>query len=224
MTSFKTTNWKYFRKTIDRDINITENFRNEGEIETEVEKLTNIITKAAKLHSRQVKVMPGKIKISDNTKILIHTRNQLRKIYQRHPNPFLKTDINYISTHIRKEIKQTINKEWENTLTQIQPGENRVLWRIAKAFRRTCSNIPTITENNRDYMTDEEKSNIIADTLEMTQINNEKSPLDNTVQNKILTDLASTNNRIHIKKTTFPEIKKLIKLLPNNKAPGHDTI
>lgn len=73
-------------------------------------------------------------------------------------------------------------------------------------------------------MTDEEKSNIIADTLEMIQINNEKSPLDNTVHNKILTDIALTNNRIYIKKNTFPEIKKLIKLLPNNKAPGKDTI
>lgn len=225
-TSFNATDWNFFRKTIDRLVTTKENYTCTEEIETEVGKITEAIKTAKAKHGKTIKITPGKVQISDNTRILIQIRNKLRKTYQRTPHPSLKADINDISKQIRTDIKQTINNEWEKTLEGIEPGENRALWRIAKSFRKPTSIIPTITENNIDYMTDLEKSNIIAETLEQTQTNNEKSPIENTVRNKIsnLGAINGTEQNKKYEKTSFRELKTLIKCLPNHKAPGHDLI
>ena len=222
ITSYKYTNWNEFRHTLDKNININNKIKNTTDIDNAIQTLTDAIIKTKHKHTRKINVNNNKLDLDNEIKDMIKTRNKLRKLHHKYKNDVIKTDVNRLNRLIRQKTKQQLNQQWEKTLQEIKPGD-KALWRIAKSFKNTYETIPTMTKNNQIYMTNDEKANLIADSIESTQQNNQTSTMDDIVQETINKNLHTIDNH-NIKLTSPQEIKSIIQKLPNNKAPGLDDI
>lgn len=225
VTTYKNTDWDKFRQQISDMTVINNNINNPQDIEREVKILTNNLIQAKKIHSEQIQTNPNKIEIDQVTMNLIKLRNRLRKEYQRTLRRETKQEINRISRAIKNKINQCLNQKWQKTLTEIKPSD-RAFWRITKSFKKRTETIPMITANNITYLTDKEKADIISETLEKIQKNEEKSRLENHVTGTVEDYLNShpASNQATIQLTSPRELEIVIKQLPNNKAPGSDQV
>jgi hypothetical protein len=84
--SYKNTDWKQFRNTLDTLIKINPKITT-SEIDTEITKLTTTLIRARNKHSKRIKIKPGKSTIPQY-EILEHIRirNKTRKLFQRTGN------------------------------------------------------------------------------------------------------------------------------------------
>lgn len=224
ITSYKDTDWTELRNFLNEKITINNKITTKEEIDIEVDLLTKNLTNAKDVFTKKIKIRPDKIELDDEIIELIKIRNQTRKIFQQTRQPEIKTTINQLNRTIKRKIREQLNKKWEKTLDELKPGD-RALWRISKSFRKSYAKIPTLTKNNINYMTDKDKANIIGDTLQETQTNNQKSCKDPEVTETIdnLNEITTVDPKT-IVLTNPKEIKKIIKRLPKNKAPGVDNI
>lgn len=220
--SYKNTDWTAFRHTLNQQVVINTKIDTANDIDKEVELFTTQLQAAQSAHSQKVKVGHNKTQLDDETKRLIQIRNRLRKLYQRTLWQHIKPDINKLNRVIRNKIRLCVNKKWETTLENIKPGD-RTLWRITKCFKTAKETIPTLTKNNNHYFTDNEKANLIGETLETIQRNNEKSCLEQEVTSTI-EEFFKYDAHEESERTNPSELRTLIRKLPNNKAAGHDNI
>lgn len=225
VTTYKNTNWDAFRKTLSDKTVINNQVNTPESIDAEVQLLSQNILQIKNQYSQQININPNKIELDQDIMTLIKTRNRMRKEYQRSLRREIKQVVNRISRAIKSKINRCLNQKWEKTLQEVKPGD-RTLWRITKSFKNPTQTIPTITKNNLTYLTDKEKADIISETLENTQKNNEPSRIENDVTKTINEYLDNhpypDPNTIQL--TNPLELKILIKKLPNNKAPGPDKI
>lgn len=225
ITTYKNTNWEKFREDLSEKTVINNNINSPADIDRELEILTQNMQQCKNKHCKQMKIDPNKIDLDQYIIDLIKYRNRIRKVYQRTLQVEIKHEINKTNRTIRNKIKQSVNKKWEKTLQELKPGD-RTLWKITKSYKTQKDLIPTITRNNETYLTDKEKADIISETLENIQKNNEKSTIENQVKNTI----TNFNNEINtldpetIKLTNPKEVQTIIKELPSHKAPGADKI
>lgn len=223
-TSYKTTDWVKFRKTLNNNININKKIKTNSDVDMALAELTSAIINTKNKHTKQIKINFSKLDLSQEIKNLIKARNALRRLDHRRVIQTIKPDINKLNKVIRQKIRQQLNQQWEDTLKSLKPGD-KSLWRITKSFRHKKENIPTLIKDNTNYMSDKQKADLIADSIEAVQQNNNISPLDNTVRQSVI-ELQNKNDRPkkRIKLTSPQEIKQTIRKLPNNKAPGQDNI
>lgn len=222
VTSYKDTNWASFRKTLDQRININNKIKTTEDIDNELQKFTDNLTKTKITHSKLIKIGQRNIQLDDEIKNLIRIRNRIRKKYQQTFWQHLKTDINKLNRIIRTKIRDCVNKKWEKTLENVKPGD-RTLWRITKSLKTSQIKIPTLTKDDIEYYTDKQKADVISQTLEEVQMNRLKSSVENKVTDTI-NKFFEIEHGNDLPLTSPRELRSIIKKLPTKKAPGHDNI
>lgn len=224
ITSYKDTNWPLLRQELNEKIQINNKIDSTDKIDTEVEKLTTTIQKIKNKFTNKIQINTNKLELTEEIRELIKHKNNMRKLYQQqYCNQNLKTYINQISRIVRNKLKQMLNDKWGKTLEDIKPND-RALWRISKALRKTQQQIPTLTKNDKTYMTDKEKADVIGETLQNIQRNEARSIIEEEVLRTVNGHLQTPIDCSKVKLTKPNEIVEIIKKLPNQKAPGIDEI
>lgn len=224
ITSCKDTDWTLLQQELNEKIQINNKIDSTDKIDTEVEKLTTTIQKIKNKFTNKIQINTNKLELTEEIRELIKHKNNMRKLYQQqYYNQNLKTYINQISRIVRTKVKQVLNDKWGKTLEDIKPND-RALWRISKALRKTQQQIPTLTKNDKTYMTDKEKVDVIGEALQNMQRNEARSIIEEEVLRTVNEHLQRPIDCSKVKLTKPNEIVEIIKKLPNQKAPGIDEI
>lgn len=126
---------------------------------------------------------------------------------------------------IKEKIKQYRNNKWTNQLKKLKPADSS-LWKMVKIFKNDYNALPTLKNNDQEACTDGGKAEMLAKQFEGVHNAN----LENTSeQNRIEKETIEKINKMEIKDTnnlrvTPHDILKVIRKLPNKKAPGNDGI
>lgn len=223
------TDWDNYRKSLESETIINNNMPNHSSIQKEITKLSELIITAFNKETTRKVVKDHNLKLPEDLKNLIREKNRLRRINQRTNSPQIKNYINELKNLKNMSINSIKSANWEQTLRKITPQNPRNLWRIAKALKRknNSMNIPALQSPHGLALTDKEK----ADTLAETLLNTHKLTL-NKSNNLTIAEVERAIKNFYKKQITTPyedlttpaEIKKYIKTLKSNKAPGEDKI
>ncbi|GFW08281.1 RNA-directed DNA polymerase from mobile element jockey [Trichonephila clavipes] len=156
---------------------------------------------------------------------LIYLKNKVKRKYNKTLNPLHKANY-YRLQELKKALKKNSQKSWTKRLEALNTTDNS-LCQCQKFFRKKRSNIPNLNSSCIAY-NDEQKANLFALTLKNNFIENKRPddkiyPIDDNITNT-LEDFLSHSPPFPIAPTNPDEITDYVRRLPNNKAPGSDSI
>lgn len=225
--NYKTCNWKKFRERINNNITINNTINSKGEIDREITKITNAIITARNSTTRLIKRQPKENIIPSEVKHLIQFKNRLKKRWQRTRSNADRLRLNAIQETITEKLMDFRDKVWRDRISNLTHKDSSI-WTMTKLLTRPYDPIPSIKTPTNVIYTDAAKAAAFTEHL----ANICTSPPNLTERQQRITDdvnaMPSTNripNRAYGKLfTDFEELRKIIKQLPNNKAPGLDEI
>lgn len=229
LTSYKHTDWSAFRKELNTHIIINNQINTTQDIDTEIQKLTDIINTLKHKHTKQIIINTNRDPFPQHITQLITRRNNIRKHWQRTQNLQYREQMKELNKEIRKEISNWSNEKWQNKLNSLNTKDYS-LWKFTKSLKRKNIYIPTLTHNNSTYFTDEEKANAIGEIFEQVHVLDAHTDTQHfehvtqTVHNYINTPHITDKKILHTYYTTPTKLKTIIKKLTTNKAPGPDLI
>ena len=155
--SYKNTNWKEFRETLDKHITINDEINDPDELDKELDELITAIRKATKQHVQRIKVKNNEKPTPD----LIKQRNRQRRQNQRTGDATLRNELRRTNATITAELKKDKNERWKKTLENLKRSDNSI-WKMAKAFKKRYYAIPPLNTPNGEAITDAEKAETLA--------------------------------------------------------------
>ncbi|GFW47041.1 probable RNA-directed DNA polymerase from transposon BS [Trichonephila clavipes] len=223
-----TTCWSAFRKHLKNEIKLFDyaKINNESTLEEKVAKFADAVSSAHNLASKPIKNTRHNY-TPQHINYLITCKNKARKLYQQTLNTIHKTEANRLQKLIKKEIRIHAQNTWNAKLESLETQDNS-LWHMQKYFRKKRSDIPNLTGPNGIASNDEQKANLIANTLIDNYTENKRpgkhttnidSDVTNTLKRFFTTPLSSP-----ISPTDPDEICEYMKKQKNSKAPGIDNI
>jgi hypothetical protein len=231
--SYKKTDWKIFRDTLNSAIQINNSIPDITALEQAVVKFTKIIQKAIEINTYKVTLNKNQESeiITPQVKEKIKNRNKLKRIWQRTQHPGIKEQINKLNHKIRNEIKTNRSNVWDKKLEDIKINDD-TLYKISKLLKKKRAPLGVIRDGSRAAITDAERAELLSchyskihdlllDTRPMTD---EQKLIMDTINKFSQTNFACDETYFKNYQTSPQEIKQKIKLLPNKKAPGEDEI
>ncbi|GBL94713.1 putative RNA-directed DNA polymerase from transposon X-element [Araneus ventricosus] len=164
--------------------------------------------------------------IHPNIKDLIKTRNKTKKDWQNLRNPSIKTELHRIEKLIKKLENVSRQKDKTDELKTLNP-ENDTLWTKAKIMRRKAQKIPALKGKFKLALSDPDKAETIALSLEKKLFLNNLSHSETEEEVNESANNFSPQLTIMIKMTTlivFNLLLLIIKKLNIKKACGRDGI
>ncbi|GFW87502.1 probable RNA-directed DNA polymerase from transposon X-element [Trichonephila clavipes] len=218
--------WSAFHNNLDNNIHFADilNIKNPHTLEEKITQFTDAVRSA---HSQASKPIINKVHsyTPQHIRNLITLKNRARKLYHNTLNPIYRTEANRLQAHIKKQIKIHTQQVWNDRLKALNTRDNSI-WQIQKNFRKSKSNMPTLTHASGIATSDDQKANALANSFKSNYTENKRpdnftnnidsdvtSTLENFFANPPPTPLAPTNT---------DEVITYIKKLKNDKAPGHD--
>ncbi|GFT66249.1 probable RNA-directed DNA polymerase from transposon X-element [Trichonephila clavipes] len=117
--------------------------------------------------------------VQGELKELIKDRNKARKTWQQSRHPQHKTELNRLQNIIKRKIYHYRQQAWEDNLLTLNAEDNS-LWGIAKAFRKKTSPISALNGPTGIALSDTNKTEVIAHSLESQfQLNDIHNPHNN---------------------------------------------
>lgn len=222
---YKNTDWGKFREILDSQICINNHITSPEALEYEVSKFTQAVLNARDKTTKKLTFKPTE-SLPPHIKELIKYKNRIRKRFQSHRNPLDNELTKQLTTEIKNNLRMFNNDQWDERLKNAKPNDN-TLWKLTKMYKKKHNEIPTLTQNSTDYITDEQKSNLIANTLQ--EIHNSEAPDEDFHKNikKIVSEYLNSNHNLENSRkflTNPKEVKAIIQKLPLSKAPGPDNI
>lgn len=225
-------NWVEYRSYLDKNISLTSTTYNSiNSIDKAVDQLQFAI-----LMSHEINVPSGPSSVKRYTlprrvKVLISTKNKLRKMAAKEMNPITKMqinkDINIIKTKIKFQIHIYNDKIWNDKLAQID-NPSTDIWRIVKSLTYKPSVIPPLKyESGQLTASPAEQCKLLADTFHNNMSLTMNWPSDNITEAAVN---KSSNKLDNVKDFTPPnlvrprEVIKSIRKLKSRKSPGVDII
>lgn len=227
ITSYKHTDWKAFRRTLDTNIIITPQISTPTELDTQVTLYTRALTHAKHKHTQQVTIDYTRDNLPNEIIDLIKLKNRLRKQWQRQPDPDTKTLINTYNKTIRTLIYTHRNTIWQTKLAGVKTSDN-TLWQLAKRFKCKRAGIPTLNEGNQLAETDDKKADLLARTFAAVHDLPDNDEVQSDIEESVFEYLSQTaapdQQYFRYNMTTPAEVAKILRALPENKAPGPDAL
>ncbi|GFU39655.1 hypothetical protein TNCV_2802581 [Trichonephila clavipes] len=118
-------------------------------------------------------------------------KNRARKMHQITLNPIYKTESNRLQAKIKKELKKHSQETWKNRLLSLNTQDNS-FWNIQNFFKNKRVDIPALHTASGVAITDEQKANLIVNTLKDNFTENTR-PAD--FSNSIDSDVTSSLER-----------------------------
>lgn len=214
-------NWISFKQKLNLSINHQIQIISIDTLEIAVENLTSSIQQSINTEIPLVKIKP--YKISKTVSDLIDRKKNLIKIWRHHRLPFIKTEINYLSKTISKQIFLEYNDLFTKRLEKCN-NNLRNIHKVIKSHSSSKILLPPFLQNGHTINNPKTKVEIIAKYFynihnsidHRQQTNNPTKDIDAFL--KAYQPLPNTTH------TSPKKLKNIIKFLPNNRAPGHDGI
>ncbi|GFW07221.1 probable RNA-directed DNA polymerase from transposon X-element [Trichonephila clavipes] len=218
------TNWPLFSKQLNTKlslINYPPNSINSGtDIDQKISEFTETVSAAHSHASRPIETL-HKSYTPPHIHNLIKQKNQYRNLYHRTLDPHYKTLYNRAQKNVKKELRNYSNDNWTARLQALNAQDNS-LWAVQKFLKNKRSDIPPLNCSTGTAVIDNQKANILAESIldnftENSRPNNDDELINNTV-NSFLSLPPPTE-------TAYPsEIISYIKNANSKKAPGNDGI
>jgi len=106
----------------------------------------------------------------------------------------------------------------------MHPGESNLWKETKRLLNQEINIIPPLRTDSNLVITDIDKCNVFSDILHLTFSHNHLGNLNNDSRVKLALEQPDYSVQKCIGYVTPNEVKKIIKNLPNKKAPGHDKI
>lgn len=182
--SYKDTNWILLRETLNNKILINNKLDTPDKIDKALDNLTSAIQSTKNEFTKRIKIHSNRIELNQEILNLIKQRNIMRKYYQQQ---FYNQNFK-VSRTSKNKIRQCLNEKWSKTLEETKPNE-RPLWRISKYFRKTKTQIPSLTRDDESFTTDKDKANVISQMHHNTQRNDSISTIEDLVVDAVKENL-----------------------------------
>lgn len=156
--------WKHFRHTLNSNIYLPPDIQTNNAIDTAVRHITELI-KQASTESIPLKTEISQNHVPANIKSLIHSRNVIRRQWQRSRQLHLKEEMRQLTTKIKRELKNYQNEIWKLKLSRLD-NKDHSLWKKLHQLKGKSTLVDHLTNNNLIVTRDKEKANLLADTFE----------------------------------------------------------
>lgn len=228
--NYQRADWKLFRVLLNTSIVSANPLMNTTSlVDKNVSFLTRSIKDALEAAVPRTTHAPHKQELPPAILDLIRRKNSVRKCWQIHRNPADKRLFNALQREIHAEVENWRQKVWEDKLSKINV-QDQSIWKLTKNFNKTNNfNIPTLRTTNSTAVTNNEKTELLAEQFLSVHTNAQSRGNPSFVEhvnaqtkNVLKKPVTSQHQQTHF--TTPKELKKIIKNLKSNKSPGHDTI
>ena len=224
--NFREADWELYRDELDRRIET-------GPIEStaELDKAVEQITKAIQ-DSRTASVPVAKPKrcsifdLPTGIKLSINSRNKARRLWQTIKTPDLKQTYKALDRSVKEQIREHRARKWEKAASQLE-FNSRPLWAMTKRLTRKMIPCPPIQGKNHLACSPEDKTEVLADSLQLQFEPNPSSNISPEVEQSLLEHRQKHSREAEAKNAdlcTHEEIVFFIRKMPGHKAPGLDNI
>lgn len=132
--------------------------------ETFIQDFHNHLTQAIIRYSPKTRYSPYTYTLPKYILEIIYNKRRIYREYKLTNNNILKNELNRENKKIQKLIQKYQLERWLQTCKEIETDRGRTYWQKIKKvtkYKKT-NNIPTITYNNIEYRTDQQKCDILA--------------------------------------------------------------
>ncbi|GFX14542.1 probable RNA-directed DNA polymerase from transposon X-element [Trichonephila clavipes] len=224
------TNWPLFSKNLNANLSLLNYHPNtintHSDIDQKITEFTDTVRSAHSHASRPI-VTTHKSYTPPHIHKLIKQKNQYRNLYHRTLDPHYKTLYNKAQKNVKKELRNYSNENWTARLQALNAQDNS-LWAVQKFLKNKRSDIPPLNCATGTAVTDNQKANILADSIidnitENIRKSNKFDEDDELINNTVTSFLS--NPPLTTTEIAYPsEIISYIKKSNSKKAPGKDGI
>ncbi|GFX56305.1 probable RNA-directed DNA polymerase from transposon X-element [Trichonephila clavipes] len=224
------TNWPLFSKNLNANLSLLNyhpnTIKTHSDIDQKITEFTDTVHSAHSHASRPI-VTTHKSYTPPHIHKLIKQKNQYRNLYHRTLDPHYKTLYNKAQKNVKKELRNYSNENWTARLQALNAQDNS-LWAVQKFLKNKRSDIPPLNCETGTAVTDNQKANILADSIIDNFTENirktNKFDEDDEIINNTVTSFLS-NPPLTTTEIAYPsEIISYIKKSNSKKAPGKDGI
>lgn len=220
------TNWIKFRHSLESNLPALTDPSSVEELETLIKDFTESFTKSLSEASTPVSTPSTKSNTPSHILEAIDVRRKLRRQWQTHRNPEIKTLFNKQNELVKKLLVEHHSEKWTSYLSGLDT-ENHGHWRVAQSLRRVKHANYPLTGKNGLHFSPPDKAELFADSLEKQCSPN---PPDPSISDHIEHVVESNANFFNTPPTDslppieIKEISELIRKAKPKKSPGFDGI
>ena len=224
------TNWDVYKANLPKHI--------PSNLTNDINAINNFITESIK---SAAKIATTSKPIGRNQKIPFYLKN-LIKARKKSKNRVKKTKakqdkekFNFLNNSVKRELTSINNRNWEEFINGLNKfsTSSKPFWDRINNIKNNNSHLkqnklPTLIENNKQYLTDKEKADLFADRLANTFSDSNDSSFNNQFKSQIESEYNNSNFLSHEHHSndlfTMNELNLMIKTLNSRSSPGLDKI
>ena len=225
--NYNNANWHGFRKYLDTFINLKFQINDRIELENKTDLLNTIINKAIEFNVPLQQQNIGNDKYSHVISSLIRIKNKFRRNYQLNKCNSNKNKLKILQKMINMKIREWNSEKWNRIIVNCKTNDGS-LWKLVRRFSKTKKAIPPLHSQGTLIYNDVDKANALVEQF-CIHANQSDVPInkhhDKTVNNFVNKFIINANiNRDNFKMVSPAEVYNTIRILKNNKSPGHDNV
>jgi hypothetical protein len=227
---YKNADWNRYRQLLSSSIDLSGMSASslhstdliDGAIDNLVEKITHADSETVP------RVQPNRFRmiLSDELRELIRFRNNRRRRWRNSRDPLLKLIIKSLNKRIQRAITEYHSNCWNSKLQTFKTTDNK-FWKLAKLIKNRNRTIPTLKKDGRLLSTEQEKVDAIADCFQRAHCLTVHDTSPHEVEVNSFLERLRSESFVNSDASTYTkpsEIKTILRLLKNGKAPGLDGI
>ena len=220
------TDWESYTADVEEHTKLTRHIKTCQELDHTIETLTEQIKQC---YARHTTTRPSQIHYQRIPKEIldkIHTKNRIRKIWQKYKQPRIKTLLNKLTKDIKSDLEKHRDESWRDTTIELATHDKSLYHCARRLCNSTRPKNATVLKIDNQVITDPAgQAEAYADSLQSQfQPNPATNPIVNAhIEEQVDTYLDTQATSLPIL-VTPKEIATEISRLKRNKAPGDDDV